>query len=83
MLTCFPFKEEVLEAAKANGWEWRIQRGRLVFTKPNHLDLIVQNISDESWYSHTVASGIARHFGIEIETPAHPMPWTPTEPERS
>jgi hypothetical protein len=71
MLSCLPNAEEVIEAAKAEGWQHsRMMLGgimRDVLNKSGHPSIILQTISEDSWYSHTVARGYARRIGILIE----------------
>ena len=71
MLSCLPNAEEVIDAAKAAGWRHsRIMLGgimRDVLNKGGRPSLILQPLLEESWYSHTVATGYARWIGILIE----------------
>lgn len=71
MLSCLPFLEEVIAAAKAAGWTHsrrRLSGGfRDTLRKAGKPTLILQPISDQSWYGHTIAKHYARHLEIEIE----------------
>jgi hypothetical protein len=84
-----PNKREIIEAAKQNGWEHCIHRGKDVLKKDNlGISIVLQELTDDDHYEHTTAASYARVLGLEIKGGTVPLPtgpnqWSPSEDEQT
>jgi hypothetical protein len=84
-----PNKRDIIEAAKQDGWEHCIHRGKDVLKKDNPpVCIVLQDLTTVDHYEHTTGASYARVLGLEIAGGTIPLAtgpghWSPSEPEQT
>lgn len=85
MLPANPRKKTVIDAAVERGWRHEKIHGKDVLRSiSSDMFVVLQDIGEDCFYSHSVASSYARSLGLAIDSEkAKSITWSPSEGEKT